>query len=178
MHRRVPLYPHPDFPSVVDRIEVQVTRFAQQLLGLRYFVFGPLDQIVLPAPAKRPARRDELWKTTCFEAFVRGAGEEYLELNFAPSGDWAAYSFTGYREGMTELAVIDPHAAWKEGGVLAADVGLPLEGPWRLAITAVIEARDGSKSYWSAEHGPGNPDFHAEAGFVVELPAGAQAGAL
>lgn len=178
MHLRVPLYPHPDFPSAVDRIEVKVTRFAPQLLGLRYFVFGPLDRLVLPSAAEAPARRDELWKSTCFEAFVRGEGEAYLELNFAPSGDWAAYCFTGYREGMVDAPVTNPRGTWMSGGVMAAEVELPLEGPWQLAITAVIEERDGTKSYWSAEHGPGNPDFHADAGFVVALPAQAQAGAL
>jgi hypothetical protein len=179
MHQRVPLYPHPDFPTLVDRIEVKVTRFAPQLLGLRYFVFGPLDQLVLPEAAEMPARRDELWKSTCFEAFVRAPGDEaYLELNFAPSGDWAAYSFTGYREGMADAAVANPRATWMSGGVLAAEVELRLNGPWQLAITAVIEGQDGSKAYWSSDHGKGKPDFHSDAGFVVSLPAPAQAGAL
>lgn len=157
---------------------MKVTRFAPQLLGLRYFVFGPLDQLVLPPATEAPARRDELWKSTCFEAFVRGEGEGYLELNFAPSGDWAAYSFTGYREGMADAPVTSPRGTWMSGGVMAAEVELPLQGPWQLAITAVIEERDGTKSYWSSEHGPGKPDFHAEAGFVVELPAQAQASAF
>ncbi|MDG2532481.1 DOMON-like domain-containing protein [Sphingomonas sp. HITSZ_GF] len=168
---RVPLVPHPDFPSAIDRIEVKVTRFAPHLLGLRYFVFGPLKKLVIPPAAEQPERRDELWKTTCFEAFVRGEGESYYELNFAPSGDWAAYGFTGYRQGMADAKVTNPHAVWKDGGVLAAEVELPLDGPWRLAITAVIEEKRGRKSYWSAAHGEGAPDFHADAGFVVDLPA-------
>ncbi len=179
MHRRVLLYPHPDFPSVVERIEVKVTRFAPQLLGLRYFVFGPLDELVLRSAAAEPSRRDELWKSTCFEAFVRKPGDAgYTELNFAPSGDWAAYSFTGYREGMADAEVTNPRGTWMSGGVMAAEVELPIEGPWQLAITAVIEERDGTKSYWSADHGPGAPDFHADAGFVVELLAQAETGAL
>lgn len=167
---RVPLLPHPDFPSMFERIEVDVTRFAPRLLGLRYFLFGPLDALVLPPVSAVPERRDELWKTTCFEAFVRGEGEGYTELNFAPSGDWAAYRFSGYRAGMENAEVANPRASWKPGGVLAAEVELPLDGPWQLAITAVIEERDGRKSYWSAAHGAGNPDFHADAGFVVALP--------
>ena len=32
----------------------------------------------------------------------------YVEFNFAPSRQWAAYAFTGYREGMTELACAPP----------------------------------------------------------------------
>ena len=51
-------------------------------------------------PPRAAARRDELWKHTCFEAFVaENAGDGYRELNFAPSGEWAMYSFTGYRPG-------------------------------------------------------------------------------
>lgn len=43
-------------------------------------------------------RADELWQTTCFELFLRRPGEEtYLEYNFAPSGQWAAYGFDAYR---------------------------------------------------------------------------------
>ena len=30
-------------------------------------------------------------------------GEGYYEFNFSPSGEWAAYRFSGYREGMADL---------------------------------------------------------------------------
>ena len=60
---------------------------------------------IVPTPADAGARR-RLWKTTCFEAFVRPArADAYREWNFAPSGQWAAYDFDGYREGMTRADV-------------------------------------------------------------------------
>ena len=45
-----------------------------------------------------------------------------------------------------------------------------IKGPWQVALTAVIENRDGSRSYWSLRHAAGGPDFHHSAGFVLELP--------
>ena len=30
---------------------------------------------------------------------ARAAGDRYHEFNFSPSGEWAAYAFTGYRDG-------------------------------------------------------------------------------
>jgi hypothetical protein len=185
---RVPLVPHPDFPSAISRAEVEVDRPASGLLQLRYHVHGPVDALVVPRPDRMPARRDELWKTTCFEAFVReGEGAGYCELNFAPSGDWAAYRFLGYREAMADAQVSEPRIAWREvgdalpGGIgviawleahvaLDAAAGVPLDQPWQLALTAVIEERSGARSYWSAAHPDGKPDFHAAANFVVRLP--------
>ncbi len=47
------------------------------------------------------ARSDGLWRHTCFEAFIRASSDiGYYELNFSPSGQWAAYQFSGYRNGM------------------------------------------------------------------------------
>ena len=40
-----------------------------------------------------------------------------------------------------------------------------------LNLTAVIEERDGTKSYWALNHPPdGPPDFHHPACFTLELP--------
>ena len=64
--------------------------------------------------AAPPARREEgradgLWQMTCLEAFLRAdEAEAYREWNFAPSGQWAAYDFTAYREGMANADVSAP----------------------------------------------------------------------
>jgi hypothetical protein len=52
----------------------------------------------------------------------------------------------------------------------AADASATL----RLAVSAVLEARDGSLSYWALRHPPGRPDFHHRDGFALTLepPAG------
>ena len=40
-----------------------------------------------------------------------------------------------------------------------------------LGLTAVIEAKDGTKSYWALAHAPGPPDFHNPDCFIATLPA-------
>jgi hypothetical protein len=64
---------HPDTPSTaVDRIDVAVARPEPGILALRYTVSGRIASIGL-APPSEPLRTDELWRTTCFEAFVETA---------------------------------------------------------------------------------------------------------
>jgi hypothetical protein len=48
---------------------------------------------------------------------------------------------------------------------------LPLDGPWRLGLSAVIEEASGRLSYWALTHPPGKPDFHHSDCFALELPA-------
>jgi len=163
---------HPDFPShAVCGIEIEIARSAPGALALTYIVTGDMSAVVLPAPA--PSRRtDELWRATCLEAFVRPEpGEAYAEFNFAPSTRWAAYRFTGYRDGMAPLDIapldIDVHRAAKR---LELRVSIPAAAPACLAVSAVIEETGGRKSYWALAHPPGRPDFHHNAGFVFSPP--------
>lgn len=173
---------HPDTPAkIVDEFTVEIERPSVDRVWIRYHVEAPIDELELGRPAE-PERRDELWKTTCFEAFVREAGSDsYLEFNFAASRAWAAYSFTGYREGMAEL----PMASAPELGNDAGESHFALEGIFELpselhnrelelAITAVIEEIDGTKSYWSIAHPAGAPDFHHPDCFTLRLPARAK----
>lgn len=168
----VQLCPHPDTPCVaLSAIAVEVERDGP-LLRLRYRAIGRIADVLVPAPAY-PERADELWKHTCFEAFVRGGGEDYCEFNLSPSSRWAGYAFDGYRAGMRALQIgaisIETEADedWYE---LAATVPPAESGRWRVALTAVIEETNGTKSYWALKHPPGKPDFHHADGFVLELP--------
>ena len=177
---RVTLEPHPDNLAPGLRIAAEAQRAGPGRLVLRYVVTGETATLRLPPPAP-PGRADGLWKHSCFEAFVRAPGEAgYVELNFAPSGQWAAYGFSDYRTAMAPLDALPPpeieaqlHGDRYE---LAASVeldsalGLPAEGPWQVGLSAVIETRDGSKSYWAAAHPPGDPDFHHRDCFALELP--------
>ena len=99
---RLALKLHPDSHcSAVNRIEVDVVRARPASLVLRYFVTGTIGNLRLPGMLT-PARADELWRHTCFEAFVRALpSAAYYEFNFSPSTQWAAYQFSGYRQGMT-----------------------------------------------------------------------------
>lgn len=169
---RLALAIHPDFRSnAVRGLKAEVSRTARGL-ALRYEASGAASRLLLPAPAT-PARTNELWKHTCFEFFVSdGAG--YREFNFAPSTQWAAYRFSGYREGMTALETPAPRI---ESSASAGqyEMRVELEGDLPVgaafALTAVIEEMDGAKSFWSLRHPDGGPDFHHADNFAARLPA-------
>ena len=149
-------------------------------LRLRYLASGRLADVRTPAPAAS-ARADRLWEHTCFEAFVRGVDDTYYEFNFAPSTQWAAYEFSGYRAGMkivgelsaVAIATVSDHARLDLQVSLALGRLPKLSGDiaWRLGLSAVIEETNGRKSYWALAHPPGKPDFHHSDCFVLTLPS-------
>jgi hypothetical protein len=173
------LKPHPDTPSrAVSRISVAVARPHARKLELTYLVTGEIGELLLPAAALA-TRADELWKHTCFEAFVReDSAPSYREFNFSPSSQWAAYAFAGYRQGMTNADIATPviETSAAHGTLMlkaAFEPNLPagaVQASHRLALSAVIEETDGRKSYWALAHPPGTPDFHHPDCFTLELP--------
>ena len=176
----VALVPHPDHDgSPVHRVQVAVTR-TSDALGLTYALEGDLDAIRIPAPLT-PSIVHGLWEHTCFEAFVAAdGGPGYHEMNFAPSGAWAAFAFRGYRDGEPlNDARLAPHIAVRRegGGRLLLDARVPLlelapayaAARLRLALTAVVEDARGGRSYWALRHPPGAPDFHHRDGFALVL---------
>lgn len=168
---------HPDSRcKPVSRIDVEIARLAPDRLALRYVVKGATAGLRIPPPAAT-ARTDELWKHTCFEAFIRpDAGLEYFEFNFSPSTQWAAYRFTGYREGMSPAEPAAPEievrsAADRLEVNVTLDVGSLPATAWRLGLSAIVEELGGGKSYWALAHAPGKPDFHHGDCFALQLPA-------
>lgn len=144
-------------------------------LQLRWRVEGTA-KLVLPAFAGR-GRRDGLWRATCFEIFAQSeGGANYSEYNFSPSEAWAAYDFTGRREGMAERPmsrdpVLMPRLV---ASVFILDASIPLRDlpalPLALGISAVIEEEGGALSYWALRHGrEDRPDFHDPACFAMHL---------
>ena len=66
-------------------------------LALSFRLTGEPKHILLPLPAAA-MQTDGLWQHTCCEAFIATHGApQYLEFNFSPSAQWAAYRFTDYR---------------------------------------------------------------------------------
>jgi hypothetical protein len=168
--------PHPATPcAAVKAIAVSAVRSSSGRLAFTYTIEGDMSRIRVPPPAPR-RRGDGLWRHTCFEAFVAaGAGPEYFELNFSPSGEWACYAFTGYREGMAAVqdavvridqTSVPAHWALRADTQIAS---LRASEPLRLALSAVIEETDGRVSYWALRHPEGKPDFHHASGFALRL---------
>jgi len=172
----IALRPYPGLPAPPLSIEAEALRLSADRLELRFGLSGPAGAVRVPAIAD-PARVDELWKHTCFEAFIRPAGdsETYVEINLAPSRQWAAYAFDRYRAGMRSadvaLEAIEVSATPQRLD-LVATLSIPAAGVgsvWRLALTAVIEDVGGGLSYWSLRHPAGRPDFHDPVGLALEL---------
>ena len=166
---------HPSTISTpIDRIEVEVERAGSDELKLVYRAFGDVRRVRLPESGK--GRTDELWRSTCFEAFVRPVeSPRYLEVNASPSGQWATYWFDSQRRGMTP-AVEEPKEAPCRDLVdsIGLAISLPIgsaKGDWRLGLSAVIEDIEGGLSYWALAHPSDKPDFHHPDSFTLVLPA-------
>jgi hypothetical protein len=177
---RLALKLHPDsLCPAATQIEVDVAQPRTGSLVFRYVVTGRMGDLHLP-PLTPAARAEELWQHTCFEAFVRcSAGAAYYEFNFAPSTQWAAYQFDGYRSGMRVASDVGPPSievlASPERFRLQASLQLdqltrlPRDARWRLGLSALIEETSGRKSYWALAHPPGKPDFHHADCFAHEF---------
>lgn len=171
---------HPDSRCLAAaHIEVEVGRPHVDSLVLSYIVTGKMNDVRMP-PVIEAARGDGLWQHTCFEAFLRASsGVEYYEFNFAPSTQWAAYRFSGYRSGMRVASEIGAPPIEVQSSsdryTLQASLeldrlsGLPRDSSWRLGLSALIEDASGRKSYWALAHPPGKPDFHHADCFAYEL---------
>lgn len=159
----------------VDTINVRVESTTNALLALTFILQG--DLATLRIPAERPCVRvDELWRHTCFEAFLMaGDGPEYKEYNFSPSGEWAVYTFSDYRQASVTADESAPLIQVQQNAQhLMLKTEIPLEQPplyrsIRLGLSAVVEADDGSLSYWALRHPPGKPDFHHIDAFDLQL---------
>jgi hypothetical protein len=178
MGRNLKLHPDSTCRAVIA-IEAEASRSGTGL-ALLYVVTGDIGALRLPAMG-RPGRADGLWRHTCFEAFLRPqAGEEYYEFNFAPSLQWAAYRFSGYRSGMrsaeefrglrieieSDASRLELHAEF----ALGALPDLPTDAALRLGLSAIVEETTGAMSYWALAHPAGKPDFHHPDCFALELP--------
>jgi len=170
---------HPAIPTqVVHGVAVQVGWGNGGALALTFALTGDLARLRIPAP-QPPRRADSLWQHTCFEAFLRHKGEPaYCEFNFAPSGEWAAYAFRHYRDGVSLAQDLDPRITVRRTrDRLELDAIIRLEclppalsrARVQLALSAVVEDEQGVLSYWALTHPPGRPDFHHPDAFALEL---------
>lgn len=171
----VQLIPHPATPCPeVASIEVRVLAVSPHL-HLDYRIQGRVDRLAVPAPCVA-ARVDGLWQHTCCEAFIGRLGESsYRELNFAPSGSWAAYDFGDTRRRIADPSVDAPVIETRSTvsglhvAVRIARRDLGASGACELGLSAVVETLGGRLSYWALRHPSPQPDFHHRAAFALPL---------
>lgn len=177
----VPLVPHPVAPAGLHAIRVALDHGDDGVLRLRYRIGMSSPALRLPDEAAvwPGPRRDGLWRHTCCELFVRcGDGPAYREFNFAPDGAWAAYDFSAYREPGALPTLAAPRIACaSQAHAVTLDVVLapgwmppckPDTAVW-LGLATVLEAADGSLSWWALHHPGAQPDFHHRDGFALRL---------
>lgn len=134
----------------------------------------------LKAGDSRGLWKDELWKTTCFECFLKTADSPtYLELNFASSGHWAVYHFEDYRRGMKPLRnlsspEISIHFELRQFH-FQANIDLSdtefVNKDLLSSPSMVLEDQDRRITYWAGQHSQSKPDFHHFEQFILPLAA-------
>ena len=171
---------HPHAPShAIRAVSAQASRTRDGKLTLSYSLSGNLARVRIPPPG--PARIGwKLWRHTCCEVFIRSrSGIAYHEFNFSPSGEWAAYAFSRYREGAPlQDETLNPQVAIESAADrldLYALVDLPRlspeypRSPLSIGLAVIVEDDNGALSYWALRHAPGQPDFHHAEAFALEL---------
>src|SRR5437870_3962646 len=163
---------HPGSASeAVRSIAARVHRTGEGI-AVTYSLEGQLARLRIPPP--RPPRiATRLWQHTCCEIFIARKGlPGYQEFNLAPSGEWAAYAFARYREGVPLVdEKLDPRISVRSSGEkLELDAFIRVDrAVLSLALAAVMEDEHGALSYWALKHPPGRPDFHHPDAFAAEL---------
>ena len=170
------LHPHPATPTPASgalAVEVSLTAAG---LELHYRFHGDPAALCLPAP-QTAGPADGLWRHTCCEAFVAAADSPaYQEFNFSPSGQWAIYRFTDYRQRDRADSSATPlpplgFSRRPDGFDLRATIPRALlpAGPLHLGLCVVIERASGDKIYWALAHCGECPDFHRRQTFLIQL---------
>lgn len=150
---------------------------------VNFALIGALDQVFLP-PATSTRAADGLWQSTCFEIFIGLPNTcAYVELNAAPSEQWASYQFTSYRaRDVAQDHQLHPYIKQRRSAArhFVLKVVFTLPDPccgeyttsadnYAVGLAAVIAARDGSLTYWALRHAPARPDFHHAASRVLPV---------
>lgn len=144
------------------------------VIRVEFHLVGDLTKLTIPSPAIEQ-RSDRLWEHSCFEVFLADRSGAYTEINLSPSSEWATYRFDSYRAGMQQSWLAPYVHVERAPDRLSVIAYLEMQKlddlPVSIALSAVIEETDGTKSYWALRHPPGPPDFHHPDCFALTLEA-------
>ena len=179
---KISLLSHTLTPAPMVRcLEAKVSRHTDGSMVFFYRLAGDMVRLLIPT-SQPTSRCDGLWEHTCFEAFIALPDETaYREFNFSPSGQWASYSFSSYRQPAEapvmghapQISTLLTAGRLELTATIPATV-LPGVAALQIGLSAVIESTDtvdGSHSYWALHHPAAHPDVHHRDSFVLDLPA-------
>lgn len=114
-------------------------------------------------------RADQLWRTTCFEAFWGVVGDQqYWELNLSPSREqWNLYHFQSYREPQPPVRSND----FELTNIVATNESISCVLRPKIDLTevevslAAVIRTEGQTHYFAAQHAGTKPDFHLRKSF-------------
>lgn len=169
---------HPATRTTAVRAIRALARRSESALEAKFRLAGDLAQISVP-PSGPVRIGNELWRHTCFEAFIGLQGRtSYHEYNLSPSGEWAVYAFREYRDG----GVLHDESMRPQIAVRSTPDSLELDAAIRLdrlsrehphaslliGLSAVVETNHGL-SYWALLHSGEKADFHRADSFALLL---------
>lgn len=147
-------------------------------LFLQYQISGDIHDLHIPRRSGLGSRRHDLWKGSCFEAFIGlSESERYWEVNLSPNGDWNVYSFSDYRQDMVEELALSslPCTFYETRTDLWLDLIVDLRALFRedhpldLGISCVLKHHSGDLTLWALCHPGARADFHHRSSFTLTL---------
>lgn len=155
-----------------------ILEYQQGLLDLSYRLHGDLTHVVFPPAVTAPSRQFALWEATCLEFFIGAVADVgYWEFNVSPNGNWQVFHLDEYRQGLREEAAINhlPFTVQQNSNELILELSIDLtslvspDTLLAIAVTTVIQAKDGDYSYWALQHSGADADFHNRTDFVITV---------
>ncbi|WP_413290646.1 hypothetical protein [Bdellovibrio sp. HCB337] len=119
------------------------------------------------------SRRDGLWNSTCFEAFLQPIGsEQYYEFNFSLQPAWQAYAFDGYRVPQPPPPALDfaiESLEWipVQNRLVARVENRSPFNKFQVGLTAILQEKNQNKHYCALAHKGPKPDFHLGESFTL-----------
>jgi hypothetical protein len=172
-----PFEPHPWLTGTELKAAAQ---WIQGQLEVSFALRTPAESLARPRACAQIQRRDELWQSTCFEAFFAEPGQErYWEINLAPNGHWNVYRLDRYRQGLRPEPLVSEltYTLRQSATELQLSFSLNLQpllaesAGLECSLTAVLDHPQHGCSFWALHHSGDQADFHRRDSFRALLPA-------